>query len=57
MFSQACIIPSVHEGEGMMVKGVCMVGGCVAGAMYGGGVCGRRDGYCSGTHPTGMHSC
>ena len=32
MFSQACVIPSVHWGEG-----------CMAGGMHGRGVCGRAS--------------
>ena len=60
MFSQACIIPSVHRGvcmAGVCVwQGACMVGGimcgretCMAGG-GGGGMRVRRDGHCSGLY-------
>ena len=73
MFSQACIIPSVH-------RGVCMAGVCVwQGACMVGGMCGRKTCMAGGhawrgvgvgacvfretataadcTHTTGTHSC
>ena len=66
MFSQACIIPSVHgvglaKGGGTCVaKGSCVVkGGCGKGgaSMAGGMRAGEMATEVDGTHPTGMHSC
>ena len=45
-------------GRGLHGKGVCMAGGMHGGGrVWQGGMRGRRDIHCSGTHPTGMHSC
>ena len=60
MFSQTCVIPSVHGGVGFPV---CITGHMTRGSAWGGadpleihGILQVRS-KAGGTHPTEMHSC
>ena len=49
MFSQACVIPSVHGGGACVAEGVCV--------WQGGVRAGETATEAGGMRPTGMHSC